>query len=438
VSANKKRLIVIGGGAAGFFCAVNAARLHPSLEVTILEKTSKLLSKVKVSGGGRCNVTHSCFSIPDMVRHYPRGGNFLKKAFHQFFTTDIIQWYAERGVQLKTEDDGRMFPVTNSSQTIIDCLLREANKYDVDIRMNSEVRSLKPEVGGQKSEVGGQKSEVGSQKPDEMGSNENRQFTLELSDLRRLTADFVVVACGGFPKIAHFGWLQQLGHSIAEPVPSLFTFNMPGNPVTELMGVSVPEAQVKVTGSNLAAKGPLLITHWGMSGPAVLRLSAWGARQLAIDNWKFAIIVNWLPEYNENTLREQFQQLRFELASQKIVNRNPFNLPQRLWQYLLAQSGIHEEKRWADVSAKEQNRLITNCCAQEFKVQGKTTFKEEFVTAGGVQLAEVDANTMQSKIVPHLYFAGEILDVDGITGGFNFQNAWTSGFIAAKAIAANV
>ena len=424
MSGNKKRLIVIGGGAAGFFCAVNAARLHPSLEVIVLEKTGKLLSKVKVSGGGRCNVTHSCFSIPDMVRHYPRGGNFLKKAFHQFFTTDTIQWYGERGVQLMTEEDGRMFPVTNSSQTIIDCLLREANKYGVEIRMNSDVKSLKYEVGGKKH--------------DEAGNSEQRQFTLELADLRQLTSDFVCIACGGYAKLAQFGWLQQLGHTIAEPVPSLFTFNMPGNAITQLMGVSVPDAQVKITGSNLSSKGPLLITHWGMSGPAVLRLSAWGARQLAMSNWQFAIVINWLPDYNENTLREQFQQLRFELASQKIVNRNPFNLPQRLWQYLVEQSGIQEEKRWADVSAKEQNRLITNCCAQEFKVQGKTTFKEEFVTAGGVQLGEVDANTMQSKIVPHLYFAGEILDVDGITGGFNFQNAWTSGFIAAKAIATNV
>lgn len=424
MSGNKKRLIVIGGGAAGFFCAVNAARLHPSLEVIILEKTGKLLSKVKVSGGGRCNVTHSCFSISDMVRHYPRGGNFLKKAFHQFFTTDTIQWFAERGVQLKTEDDGRMFPVTDSSQTIIECLLKEANRYGVEIRMNSDVKRLMYEVGDKKY--------------DEAGKSEQRPFTFELSDLRLLTSDFVVIASGGYPKLSQFGWLQLLGHHIAEPVPSLFTFNMPGNAITQLMGVSVPEAHVRVTGTNLSAKGPLLITHWGMSGPAILRLSAWGARQLAMNNWQFAIIVNWLPEYNENTLREYLQQLRFELASQKIINRNPFNLPQRLWQYLLAQSGIQEEKRWADVSAREQNKLITNCCAQEFKVQGKTTFKEEFVTAGGIQLAEVDANTMQSKIMPGLYFAGEILDVDGITGGFNFQNAWTTGFIAAKAIAAGV
>lgn len=408
MSEATKRLVVIGGGAAGFFCAVNAARMHPSLEVLLLEKTGKLLSKVKVSGGGRCNVTHSCFTISGMVRNYPRGANFLKKAFHQFFTTDTIQWYADRGVPLKAEEDGRMFPVTNSSQSIIDCLMKEANKHGVEIRMMADVKSLKREA---------------------------EQFTLELANARSLTADFVVIACGGYNKLSHFSWLQQLGHSIAEPVPSLFTFNMPGNAITRLMGVSVPEAAVKITGSNLAAKGPLLITHWGLSGPAVLRLSAWGARQLATDNWQFAIIVNWLPAYNEQTLREYLQQLRFDIASQKIGNRNPFNLPQRLWQYLLQQSGIDEEKRWADLPAREQNKLITNCCAQEFKIQGKTTFKEEFVTAGGIQLSEVEANTMQSKVVPHLYFAGEILDVDGITGGFNFQHAWTSGYIAAKAIA---
>jgi len=409
VSEATKRLVVIGGGAAGFFCAVNAARMHPSLNVLLLEKTGKLLSKVKVSGGGRCNVTHSCFSISDMVRHYPRGANFLKKTFHQFFTTDTIQWYADRGVPLKTEDDGRMFPVTNSSQSIIDCLMKEANKYGVEIRMMADVKTLKQEA---------------------------EQFTLELSESRFITADFVAIACGGYNKLSQFSWLQQLGHSIAEPVPSLFTFNMPGNAITQLMGVSVPEAAVKITGSNLSAKGPLLITHWGLSGPAILRLSAWGARQLAMDNWQFAITVNWLPQFNEQTLRAHLQQLRFQMAAQKIINRNPFDLPQRLWQYFLQQSGIDEDKRWADLPAKEQNKLIANCCAQEFNIQGKTTFKEEFVTAGGIQLSEVDANTMQSKLVPHLYFAGEILDVDGITGGFNFQHAWTSGYIAAKAIAA--
>jgi predicted Rossmann fold flavoprotein len=404
---NKKRLVVIGGGAAGFFCAINAARLHPSLEVIILEKTTKLLSKVKVSGGGRCNVTHACFSIPDMIKHYPRGSNFLKKAFHWFFTTDTIKWFEERNVSLKEESDGRMFPVTNSSQTIIDCLMNEVNRYGVDIQMRSEVKSIK---------------------------RQNDQFLIELSE-RHLIADFICVACGGFAKTELFTWLQQLGHTIAEPVPSLFTFNMPGNSITKLMGVSVPEATVKVTGEKLAATGPLLITHWGLSGPAVLRLSSWGARQLATTNWQFSIIVNWVPSFNEQTLKEKFQELRFELAAQKIINRNPLGLPQRLWEYFLSEAGIAETLRWADLPAKEQQKLIKNCCAQEFVINGKTTFKEEFVTAGGIQLSEIDANTMESKIVPGLFFAGEIMDIDGITGGFNFQHAWTSGFIAAKAIA---
>lgn len=421
--------MVIGGGAAGFFCAINAARLYPALEVIILEKSNKVLSKVKVSGGGRCNVTHACFSIAEMVRKYPRGANFLKKAFHHFFTTDTILWFKERDVALKTETDGRMFPVTDSSQTIIDCLMREVNKYGIEVRMMSEVRSLKYEVGSLKPEI-----QVSGQHTEDQMPAAGR-FMIELSDLRHLTADFVCIACGGYPKAAMFDWLKQLGHGIEEPVPSLFTFNMPGNPITQLMGVSVPDAQLRITGSKLSSNGPLLITHWGMSGPAVLRLSAWGARELAAGNYQFTIQVNWLTAYNENTLREYLQGIRFELATQKISNRNPFGLPQRLWEYLLEQSGIHGDVRWADLPGAAQNKLIRNCCAQEFAVRGKTTFKEEFVTAGGIRLTEIDANTMQSKLVPWLFFAGEILDVDGITGGFNFQHAWTSGFIAATAIA---
>lgn len=401
----KRRLIVIGGGAAGFFCAVNAARLKPGLEVIILEKTSKILSKVKVSGGGRCNVTHACFSISEMIRKYPRGANFLKKAFHRFFTSDTIQWFSERGVSLKTEADGRMFPVTNSSQTIIDCLMNEVNKYGVELRMMAEVKNLRSAEG---------------------------QFLVELADGRILKATDICIACGGYPKSSMFEWLRQLGHTIEAPVPSLFTFNMPGNPITQLMGVSVPDVQVKVTGSKLAEQGPLLITHWGMSGPAILRLSAWGARELAARQYQFTIMVNWLPAFHEQSLKEKFQALRFELGSQKINNRNPFNLPNRLWEYLLQQSGIAGDLRWADLPAAAQHKLIKNCCAQEHAVQGKTTFKEEFVTAGGIHLSEVDANTMESKLIPRLFFAGEILDVDGITGGFNFQHAWTSGFIAAS------
>lgn len=422
----KKRLVVIGGGAAGFFCAVNAARLHPALEVLLLEKSNKVLSKVKVSGGGRCNVTHACFSIADMVRHYPRGTNFLKKSFHHFFTTDTINWFKERGVALKTEADGRMFPVTDSSQTIIDCLMREVNKYGVELRMSSEVKGIQRI---QNTEDSIQHSASSVQHP------AGGQFRVELGDQRQLTADFVCIACGGYPKSAMFEWLRQLGHTIEEPVPSLFTFNMPGNPITQLMGISVPDVQVRITGSKLSARGPLLITHWGMSGPAVLRLSAWGARELAAGNYQFTVNINWLVEHHENSLREQMQSLRFELATQKISNRNPFSLPQRLWDYFLGQAGIGGDMRWADLPAAAQNKLIRLLCAQELVVQGKTTFKEEFVTAGGIRLSEIEANTMQSKLLPGLFFAGEIMDVDGITGGFNFQHAWTSGYLAAATIA---
>ncbi len=411
-----KQLVVIGGGAAGFFCAVNAARMNPALKVTIVEKTGKLLSKVKVSGGGRCNLTHACFEIPELSRRYPRGQHFVKKAFHQFFTTDTVQWFEERGVKLKTEADGRVFPLTDSSQTIIDCLLKEASRYQVGITVKSEVKSLK---------------------------YDNGKFIIELSDSRHLASDFVCIACGGYSKSLMFEWIKNLGHSIEEPVPSLFTFNlpagqagMPGNPITKLMGVSVENVRVKITGTKLEQEGPLLITHWGLSGPCVLKLSAWGARELKERNWKFGISISWLPHYNEQQLAEKFQSLRFDMAAQKIINKNPFGLPQRLWEYLLAFSDVNAERRWADLPSKEQNRLTRNLCNCTFEIKGKTTFKEEFVTAGGIKLNEVDPNTMMSKKMPNLFFAGEILDVDGVTGGFNFQHAWTSGFIAAKSIAA--
>lgn len=408
---NNKTLVVVGGGAAGFFCAVNAARLDPQLQVIILEKSNKLLSKVRISGGGRCNVTHACYSIADMIKRYPRGAPFLKKAFHHFFTTDTINWFKERGVTLKTEEDGRMFPVTNSSQTIIDCLIKEANKYKVDIRLNKEVKGIY--------------------------SNEGT-WNLQLSDGSVLTAGNICIAGGGYPKILQYSWLASVQHAIEEPLPSLFTFNMPGNPVTALMGVVAERVQVKILGSKLAEEGPLLITHWGMSGPAILKLSAWGARELASRQYDFTIQVNWIPGYHENSLREKMQQLRFQLAAQKIVNRNPFALPNRLWEYLLAQSGIAADTRWADLPAKEQNKLVKNLCANEYAVKGKTTFKEEFVTSGGVQLQDIDVHTMQSKKHPGLYFAGEVINVDGITGGYNFQNAWTTGWIAAKAISSMV
>lgn len=401
-------LIVVGGGAAGIFTAVNAARKDPGLRVTVVEKTGKLLSKVRISGGGRCNVTHACFDIGEMAARYPRGQHFVRKAFHRFFTRDTIEWFSSRGVELKTEADGRMFPVTDTSQTIIDCLMREIDTYGVGIWMHAEVRGVSPLPEG--------------------------GFEVELADGRRLSAGHVCVACGGYPKSGLFDWIRRLGHSIEEPVPSLFTFNMPGNALTGLMGVSVPGASVKIQGSRLAEQGPLLITHWGLSGPVVLRLSAWGARELAAAGYRFGVQVNWLGEITEQQARKRLQEMRQERAGQGVAARNPFGLPGRLWEHLLGVAGIGANVRWAELPAREQNRLVSLLCAGSFAVEGKTTFKEEFVTAGGVRLSEVDPGTFESRKVPGLFFAGEILDVDGITGGFNFQHAWTSGWVAAERI----
>ncbi|MGZ3939015.1 MAG: NAD(P)/FAD-dependent oxidoreductase [Flavisolibacter sp.] len=402
------RLVVIGGGAAGFFCAVNAARLNPHLRVTILEKTSKLLSKVKISGGGRCNVTHALFDVLEMSKRYPRGQNFVKKTFHQFFTTDTIKWFRERGVELKAEKDGRMFPITDSSETIIDCLMNEANSYGVEIRMNAEVRRLKAE---------------------------GEHFIIELAGLEPVSSEFVCIAAGGYPKASMFHWLHEIGHTTSPPVPSLFTFNLPQHPITQLMGVSVEKVRVKIEGTKLSEEGPVLITHWGLSGPAILRLSAWGAREFKDRNYEFKAHINWLPEFNEQTLKSQFHTFRSAHSSKKLINHNFGGLPNRLWQFLLEQSVINSEARFGDLASKSENLLIKNLMDYVVDVKGKTTFKEEFVTAGGINLSEVDANTMMSKKVPNLFFAGEVLDVDGITGGFNFQHAWTSGWIAAKSIA---
>ena len=405
---NRKKLVVIGGGAAGFFCAINAARLQPELKVIIIEKTGKLLSKVKVSGGGRCNVTHSCFSMGEMVKKYPRGEKYLKKAFHHFFTTDTINWFLERGIETKTEKDGRMFPASNTSQTIIDCFLNEASRYEVAIEMNTEVVDV---------------------------TFINNKWHLATALDRIIETDFVCIASGGFMKVANAQWLSTLGHTIAPPVPSLFTFNMPTNAITQLMGLSVENVSVKIAGEKLETDGPLLITHWGFSGPAILKMSAYAALILAAKNYDFTVIINWLPQYNENTLREKMQLVRFDMATTKVQNKNPFLLPTRLWEYLLEVTGIKEGIKWADLTAKEQNLLVKNLCLQSFKINGKTTFKEEFVTAGGVNTEEINVNTMESKLKKNLFFAGEVINVDGVTGGFNFQNAWTTGWIAAKAIA---
>ncbi len=439
-----KTLVVIGGGAAGFFCAVNAARMSPHLQVILLERSTKLLSKVKVSGGGRCNVTHALFDITEMSKRYPRGDKFVKKSLHHFFTTDTIEWFEQRGVKLKTEKDGRMFPVSDSSQSVIDCLMNEANLYGVEIKMNSEVRSMRYENSevismrygnSEERSMKYEKSEVRSMR------YEDGKFLINLSNNIILNSDYVCIASGGAPKTSMFQWLVDLGHTISEPVPSLFTFNLhsakPGSakhPITELMGVSVEKARVKIEGTKLAEEGPVLITHWGLSGPAVLKLSAWGARELAAVDYLFKVHVNWLPEENANSLKEKFRNFRFSESNKKILNHNFGKLPNRLWQFLLEQSDIHADMRFADLPAKKENILINNLVDYTAEVKGKTTFKEEFVTAGGINLSEVDVNTMMSRKIKNLFFAGEVLDVDGITGGFNFQHAWTSGWIAAKTI----
>ena len=407
---SSQQLIVIGGGAAGIFCAVNAARLNPSLKVLVLEKSHQLLSKVKVSGGGRCNLTHAHTEISQMIRYYPRGAQFLKKAFHHFFTTDTINWFESRGVSIKREEDGRMFPASNSSQSVIDALLKEANRYGVEIMLKATVQSI--------------------EKTTEL-------FSITLLDNRVVTANKVCVAAGGFSKDNQFEWLRAIGHKIISPVPSLFTFNAPANPIIELMGLSVSNLRIKITGSKLVQDGPLLITHWGISGPAVLKLSAWGAREFAATNYNFKAIINFLhgDGFNENSLQTFFDNQRNNAASQKISTKNFTTLPSRLWQFLLKLSGVDAQMRYADFPKKIEQKLIKNLTAYELEVKGKTSFKEEFVTAGGVDLAEIDHQTMQSKLVPGLYFAGEIMDVDGVTGGFNFQHAWTSGYIAATSIA---
>jgi predicted Rossmann fold flavoprotein len=399
-----KKIVVIGGGAAGFFAALSAKIHYPENEVIIYEKLNKVLSKVKISGGGRCNVTHACFDNKELASKYPRGENYLRKAFEQFNANDTIEWFKKRGILLKTYPDGCIFPQSNDSQTIIDCFLGEAKRLGVKVMMNQSIQKIS-------------KSKAG--------------FEL-ITQTSKINADKVIITTGGQPKKSGMLWLEDLGHSIIEPVPSLFTFNMPGNSISTLMGNVVEKATVKVEGTKLIGKGPLLITHWGMSGPAILLLSAWGARILYEKNYQFAILVNWLDEMKDLTLREMMSEIMKDHGGKMIGNLNPFPVTNRMWHYLLEKSEIHPETRWKDLGKKNVNKLVNTLLNDRYQVSGKTTFKEEFVTAGGVALTEVDFKTMESKVVSGLYFAGEILDIDGITGGFNFQAAWTTGFIAGK------
>lgn len=391
---------MIGGGAAGFFAALSVRAHHPQAQVVLFEKSNKVLAKVKVSGGGRCNVTNATFSPSGLSKHYPRGGKHLKKAFNQFQASDTVQWFLRRGVELHTEDDGRMFPISNDSQTIIDCLQREAAQCGVDIRLQSGINQLRPEGDGWK--------------------------------VNEEAFDRVIVATGGTPTSKGFDWLRGLGHRIAEPVPSLFTFNMPGDPVTKLMGVVVSNAITRIQGTKLSERGPVLITHWGMSGPGILKLSAWGARELAARDYDFTVQINWAGEPHAERARERVAQALPEMGRKKLINACPFEVPRNFWAYLLDRAGCDAQLTWLDLNKKDRNRLLNTLLNDAYHVQGKTTFKEEFVTCGGVELSEVDFTTMESRIAHGLYFAGEVLDVDGITGGFNFQAAWTTGYVAGK------
>ena len=402
ISQNK--IAIIGGGAAGFFAALSCKEHHPDAVVTIYERSDKLLAKVKVSGGGRCNVTHACFNISQLSKFYPRGEKFLKKSFTQFNTNDTVKWFEDRGVKLKTEADNRMFPVTNNSQTIIDCLMDEAKRKGVTIKLHSPVTAIE---------------------------KQNDDFKIFFKE-ESIKADKIIIANGGSPKIEGYQWLGKLGHTIVPPVPSLFTFNMPDNPITSLMGVAVNPVMVHVQGTKLINEGPLLITHWGMSGPAVLKLSAWGARHFHECHYQFQIQVNWLGATTENEARERLATEMELIKKRKISNENIFRLPNRLWLFFLDKLEINPDTPWGDVSKKNMNRLLNTLLNDVYKVEGKTTFKEEFVTSGGVSLNDVSADTMESKVCKGMYLAGEVLDIDGVTGGFNFQAAWTTGFIAGK------
>ncbi len=397
---------IIGGGAAGFFSAIQVKENHPDAEVVILEKSQKLLSKVKISGGGRCNVTNGCSSIAELSKAYPRGEKKLKKIFSEFYTQDTIKWFEDRNVPLVTQEDNCVFPVSQDSQSIIDCFMKESERLGIQIETGRMVEELVPE-------------------PDSI------KILFRGNELVH-TFDKVIVATGGSPKKEGLLWLENLGHKIETPVPSLFTFNMPQESVTELMGIVVERTLTSIQGTKLKSDGPLLITHWGMSGPSVLKLSAFGARILAEAGYKAKLQVNWVNVQSYETVMRELKNIIQTAAKKQIQNYRAYLLPERLWHFLIHKIEIPLTKKWNELSKKELNKLCNILTNDIYSVEGKTTFKEEFVTCGGVSLDSINFATMESKVVPNLYFAGEVMDVDGITGGYNFQAAWTTGYIAGK------
>lgn len=396
---------VIGGGASGFMAALTAAENHPNDKVIIFEKSREVLSKVRISGGGRCNVTHQPSSPTSFAKNYPRGQSFLKKILTQFDATDTMRWFESRGVRLKTEPDGRVFPQTNSSQTIIQCLLKQADRLGVEIRTGVSVKNF------------------------EIIDN---QFLLHLHNDAPLKVDRLIVATGGSPKMQGFDWLTQHGHDVAPPVPSLFTFNTPQNSLRTLAGISVNPVEIRIPKLKLLSNGPLLITHWGFSGPAVLKLSAWGARELADLNYRFQIRINWIPGKNFDSLQSWLHDLKVKHPKQQLSAHPQLGIPARLWRWMAENAGIDRNLKLIETPHKKLNKMATQLTDGLFEVEGKTTFKEEFVTCGGIELTNINPLTMESTKIKGLFFTGEVLNVDGITGGFNFQNAWTTGYIAGK------
>jgi predicted Rossmann fold flavoprotein len=401
------KVVVIGGGAAGYFAAINCALANKNSEVILFEKSSKVLQKVKVSGGGRCNVTHACFDLKQLSLSYPRGERQLKSAFARFSPKDTIEWFESRKVKLKTEPDGRMFPVSDDSQTVIDCLEKEAKKGKVSIILEKGVKKILTNFHG--------------------------GFELLLDSGEKVSCSKIIVASGGSPKEDGLQWLKDLGHRIEAPVPSLFTFNIPNNPIVELQGIAVQSARVRILNTKLECSGPVLITHWGLSGPAILKTSSMGARILAEKNYEFEVQISWLDNKKEDSVRQELFNLKAANPSKQVGKLFPFILPKRLISFLLDKAGVKEDANWGEVSKEMLNLVIQGLLYDTYQVKGKTTFKEEFVTCGGLNLDDIDFKSMESKRVKGLHFAGEVLDIDGITGGFNFQAAWTTGFIAGRA-----
>lgn len=408
MATQRLNILVIGGGAAGFFGAIACAQNHPHTRVTLLEAARHPLSKVRISGGGRCNVTHACFDPVLLVQHYPRGGKALRGAFTRFQARDTVAWFESRGVKLKTEADGRMFPITDHSETIVNCLTDAAIEARVKVWAGAAVKSVVREGTG---------------------------FRVHLKSGEEFESDRLLLATGSSP--VGYAIAQSLGHQIESPVPSLFTFTVHDPRLQDLAGVSVNSADLRLQvgdKTRLEQTGPLLITHWGLSGPAVLKLSAWGARALHDSQYQGTLTVNWLPRYNPETLKQDLLKVKSQLPRKTIFASCPVPVPRRLWEKLAAYVGIGESDRWAELSNKTMNALIQELTRGQYTIKGKGAFKEEFVTCGGVSLKEVDFKTMESRLCPGLYFAGEILDIDGVTGGFNFQSAWTTGWLAGNAM----